>query len=89
MATPSTKTPETLAKTTRTRWWLFVAVAFYVASIAATVPPFRGDAVFYVSAALAVRADTGHATPHSGWRVALLPANQGNAARCQHRPGSG
>jgi hypothetical protein len=61
MASASTKTPETLAKISGTRWWLLVAAALYVASVAATVSPFRGDALFYISDALAVRAGTGHA----------------------------
>src|ERR1039458_10503837 len=61
MASASTKTPKTLAKISGTRWWLAAAAALYVASVAATVSPFRGDALFYISDALAVRAGTGHA----------------------------
>ena len=43
------------------RWWLLLAAGIYSISIAATEPPFRGDAWLYVSDALSVRAGTAHA----------------------------
>lgn len=92
MASISPETPKATPKVSGTRWWLLVAVAIYLASIAATETQFRADAWWYIGDALAVRAGTQHAASlwefgHLLWRPlvyslspALLKLASGNVA---------
>ncbi len=61
MASISTETPRAAAEASAARWWLLVAAAIYLASMAVTEAPLRGDAWWYISTALDVRAGAAHA----------------------------